>query len=98
MQRFALAAIVALLTFSASGASALIVPEPCSVYEQPGQEDGACPPSCVRCACCARAAETVSPQAEDSPEITVADFQVATFRLASAQPHDILHVPKLRRA
>jgi hypothetical protein len=96
--RFALAVVVALLTFSTSGVSALIVPEPCTAYEQPGQEDGACPPTCVRCACCARAAETVIPQAEDSPEVTVAEIQVATFRLANAQPRDILHVPKAHLA
>ena len=98
MQRFALAIVVALLTFTTSGVSALIVPEPCTAYEQPGQEDGACPPTCVRCACCARAAETVILQAEDSPEVTVAEILVATFRLASAQPRDILHVPKPRLA
>ena len=96
--RFALAVIVALLTFSTSGVSALIVPEPCAADEQPGQEDGACPPTCVRCGCCARAAETVIPQAEDSPEVTVVEIQIATFRLASAQPRDILHVPKPRLA
>ena len=96
--RFALLLIVALLTFSTSGVSALIVAEPCAADEQPGQEDGACPPTCVRCACCARAAETVVPQAEDSLEVAVAEGQVATFRLASAQPRDILHVPKPRLA
>jgi len=96
--RFALAVIVALLTFSTSGVSALIVAEPCTGDEQSGQEDGACPPTCVRCACCARAAETVTPQAEDSPEVTVAEIQIATFRLATAQPRDILHVPRLRLA
>jgi hypothetical protein len=94
--RFALAVVVALLTFSTSGVSALLVPEPCSAFEPPGQEDGACPPTCVRCACCARAAETVIPPLEGSLEITVADVQVATFRLANAQPRDILHVPRLR--
>ena len=98
MVRFALAVIVALLTFSTSGVSALIVAEPCTGDEQSGQEDGACPPTCVRCACCARAAETVTPQAEDSPEVTVAEIQIATFRLATAQPRDILHVPRLRLA
>src|SRR6185503_16135609 len=71
--RFALAVVVALLTFSTSGVSALLVPEPCSAFEPPGQEDGACPPTCVRCACCARAAETVIPPLEGSLEITVAD-------------------------
>lgn len=98
MQRFALAAIVALLTFSASGVSALIVPEPCTIYEQPGQEDGACPPTCVRCLCCARAVEAAIRQTEDSPEVTIAEIQVNTIHLPTVQPRDILHVPKLRLA
>lgn len=96
--RFALAVIIALLTFSASGVSALIVPEPCTGYEQPGHEDGACPPTCVRCGCCARAAETVIAQAEGSPEVAIAEIHVATVRLPHAQPRDILHVPKPRLA
>jgi hypothetical protein len=98
VQRFALAAIVALLTFTASGVSALIVPEPCTAYEQPGQEDGACPPTCVRCGCCARAAETIVPQTEESLDITVAEFHSTTPSLPKTQPRDILHVPKLRFA
>ena len=98
MVRFALAVIVALLTFSTSGVSALFVPEPCTAFELPGQEDGACPPTCVRCGCCARAAETVIPPLEGSLEVAIADVQVATFRLANPQPRDILHVPRLRLA
>lgn len=98
MQRFALAVVVALLTFSASGVSALIVPEPCTGYEQPGQEDGACPPTCVRCGCCARAAEMVVAQTEDSLDITLAESRSSTAPLPETQPRDILHVPKLRLA
>jgi len=98
VHRFALAVIVALLTFTASGVSALIVPEPCTAYEQPGQEDGACPPTCVRCGCCARAAETMVPQVEESLDITVAEFHSTTPPLHKTQPRDILHVPKLRLA
>ena len=98
MQRLALALIVALLTFTASGVSALIVPEPCTAYERPGQEDGACPPTCVRCGCCARAAETMAPQTEESLDTTVAAFQSKTPSLLTTQPRDILHVPKLRPA
>jgi hypothetical protein len=98
VQRVALAIVVALLTFSASGVSALIVPEPCTGYEQPGQEDGACPPTCVRCGCCARAAETAIPQTEDLLDITRAEFQSNTPSLPKTQPRDILHVPKLRLA
>jgi hypothetical protein len=94
VQRFALAVIVALLTFTASGVSALIVPEPCTAYEQPGQEDGACPPTCVRCGCCARAAETVAPPIEDSLDIRLAEFHNYTPSLLKTQPRDILHVPK----
>jgi hypothetical protein len=96
--RFALATIVALLTFSVSGASALIVPEPCTGYELPGQEDGSCPPTCVRCGCCARAAEAMAPQIEDSLDITLAEFATITPLLPTTQPRDILHVPKLRLA
>lgn len=98
MQRLALAFIVALLTFSASGVSALIAPEPCSPYEQAGKEDGACAPTCVRCGCCARAAETMVPQTEESFDVTVTKFQSNTPTLPSTQPRDILHVPKLRLA
>ena len=39
MRRFALAVIVGLLTFSASGVYSLVIAEPCTGYEQPGQED-----------------------------------------------------------
>jgi hypothetical protein len=98
VHQFALAIVVALLTFTASGVSALIVPEPCTAYEQPGQEDGACPPTCVRCGCCARAAEAMVPQTEESLDITVAEFQSNTPSLPTTQPRDILHVPKLRLA
>ena len=96
--RFALLIIVGLLTFSTSGVSALIVPAPCSGYEQPGQEDGACPPTCVRCGCCARAAETMVPQIEDSLDITRAVFQSNTPPLLKTQARDIFHVPKLHLA
>ena len=98
MQRFVLATIVALLTFSASGTLALIVPEPCTGDELPGQEDGACPPTCVRCGCCARAAETVVPQIEDSLHVALAEFESITPSLPATRPSDILHVPKLRLA
>lgn len=96
--RLALATLVALLTISVSGVTALIVPEPCTIYEQPGQEDGACPPTCVRCGCCSRAAETVAMHTEELLDITVAEFQSNTSPLPTTQPRDILHVPKLRRA
>lgn len=98
MQGFVLAIVVGMLTFSVSGVSALIVPEPCTPYEQAGREDGACPPTCVRCGCCTRAAETMALQTEESIDITAVEFHVNTPSLPSTQPRDILHVPKLRLA
>jgi len=56
VRRFALVIIVAALTFSASGVSAFVTAEPCTGYEQSGQEDGRCPPMCVTCGCCVQAA------------------------------------------
>ena len=38
------------------------------------------------------------PQAEESLDITVAEFHSTTPPLHKTQPRDILHVPKLRLA
>ena len=98
MRRFWLGIIVAVLTFSASGVSMLAIAEPCSGYEQAGQEDGACPPTCVTCGCCAQAAEPVMLSVASSPETPV--VQVVSFipPAPQARARKILHVPKLRFA
>ena len=98
VQRFALTIIVALLTFSAAGVSALVIAEPCTTYEQPGRDDGACPPTCVTCGCCAQAAEPVVIFAASSLALAVADISPLIPRLPKTSPRDILHVPKLRLA
>jgi hypothetical protein len=98
MRRFALAIIVALLTFSASGVSALIVAEPCTGYELPGREDGSCPPTCVTCGCCAQAVEPVAIPAESAPEVPNTDVGSPSPGVSKNQSRDILHVPKLRLA
>src|SRR3990172_3460423 len=89
VRRFALAIIVALLTFSASGVSALVMDEPCTGYEQPGREDGVCPPTCVTCGCCAQAAEPVILPVTSSPEARVADVSPLVPRLPRTSPRDI---------
>jgi hypothetical protein len=97
MRRFALAVVVALLTFSASGLSSLVIAEPCTRQEQPGH-DGACPPTCVTCGCCAQAAETVAvvvPVVVDAPLAETPDVLPVVPRTT---PRDILHVPKPRLA
>jgi hypothetical protein len=96
VRRFALAIVVALLTFTASGAYALVIAEPCTGYEQPGQEDGACPPTCVTCGCCAQAAEPAILLVGSSLEAPVTDVSPLIPRVPKANPRDILHVPKLR--
>jgi hypothetical protein len=98
VRRFALAIVVALLTISASGVSSLVIPEPCTGYEQPGREDGACAPSCVTCGCCAQAAEAVLVVETNSPRRSVADSVSALPRLVKTEPRAILHVPKSRLA
>ena len=96
--RFALAIIVALLTFNASGVVSLVRAEPCTVNEPSGRNDTACPPTCVTCGCCARAAESVALVAMSSPDIPLSDILPALPQLSKTDPRDILHVPKLRLA
>lgn len=98
VRRLAFAIIVALLTFTASGAYALVIAEPCTGYEQPGQEDGACPPTCVRCGCCTQAAEPAILTVASSLEVPVTIVSPLIPRVPKASPRDILHVPKPRLA
>jgi hypothetical protein len=98
VRRFVHAIIVALLTFNASGTFALVVVEPCTGYEQPGREDGACPPTCVTCGCCAQAVEPVALQVAVSPDALIAEIHARTPRAPKTRARDILHVPKFRFA
>jgi hypothetical protein len=98
VRRLTLAIIVALLTFNASGVGSLVRAEPCTVDESAGGNDSACPPTCVTCGCCARAAEPVPLVAMSSPDFPVSDTLPTLRQLAKTDPRDILHVPKLRRA
>jgi hypothetical protein len=96
VRRFALAIVVALLTFSASGFSALVIAESCTGYEQPGQEDGACPPTCVTCGCCAQAVEPAILSAVRLPETPAVDVHALFANVPQTRPREILHVPRLR--
>jgi hypothetical protein len=96
--RLALAIVVALLTFSVSGVSALILPEPCTAYAQPGQEDNSCAPTCLTCGCCAQAVEPVAlpvTVASGEPRLESVPFAAHIPRTRS---REILHVPKPRLA
>jgi len=94
VRRFVLAIIVGLLTLSASGVSSLVINEPCTNHESQGRDDGACPPTCVTCGCCAQAAEPVTVVVAMSPEVLVADIVAFLPDIPRTAPRDILHVPK----
>ncbi|HVG56651.1 MAG TPA: hypothetical protein VM846_19580 [Vicinamibacterales bacterium] len=94
MQRFALAVVVALLTFTASGVSSLVVGEPCSAFEQAGREDASCPPTCITCGCCAQAVEPAAMSVAASPNDPIAEIQAPVPRQPKTPARDILHVPK----
>jgi hypothetical protein len=96
VRRLVLAIVVGLLTLSASGVSGLVIDEPCTGYELPGSDDGACPPTCVTCGCCAQAVEPVMLVIATSPDVRVADMASFLPDLPRTTPRDILHVPKLR--
>jgi hypothetical protein len=96
VRRFALAIIVGLLTFSASGVYSFVINEPCTGYELPGSDDGACPPTCVTCGCCAQAVEPVVVVVAVSPDVPIADVPSFLPDLPRIDPRDVLHVPKFR--
>jgi hypothetical protein len=98
VRRFALAIIVALLAFNASGVVSLVRAEPCTANESAGSDDSDCPPTCVTCGCCARPAEPVALTAMSSPEAPVSEILLAPPQLPKTNPRDILHVPKRRLA
>ena len=94
VRRFGLAIIVALLTFSASGISALFVVEPCTGYERPDRDRGACLPTCVTCGCCDQAVEPANVIVVSSLETPVTVINVIVPRAFKTHSRDILHVPK----
>jgi hypothetical protein len=82
------------MVFGVSGVLSFVTTEPCSVLEQPWQDDGACPPTCVTCGCCAQSVEAVSLPITSALEAVIADIHPFIPRLPKTAPHDILHVPK----
>lgn len=94
MRRFALAVIVGLLVFSASGAVTLVVPETCELFERAGEEDRDCAPTCVTCGCCAQSTEPVALVVVDTPDHLVAELTFVLPRFLEAAPNEVLHVPR----
>jgi hypothetical protein len=98
VRRFALAVVVGLLAFSASGVSALAISEPCTGYELPGQDDGNCPPTCVTCGCCAQGVEPSPLPVTEALPLPSSELRFVPVRYLKAPPSDILHVPRFHSA
>lgn len=93
--RVVLAVVLGLLTLSASGAVSLIAGEPCTSYEEAGQTDTSCPPTCVTCGCCAQAAEDVVVVRASSSNPPAAVLAADLPHFPVSEPRPIFHVPKL---
>jgi hypothetical protein len=99
VRRLALAIIVALLAFSASGVLSLVTPEPCTATDACGDDRQGCAPTCATCGCCAQAAQIVTVSIPASPDRLVVTDVVATApQFLDTDPAGILHVPKARRS
>jgi len=90
------AIVVGVLALSASGFSSLVIAEPCTDDELADQreDEGACPPTCVTCGCCAQAAETATFSLASSPGLPTTDVPAGFLSSPTTDPRDILHVPK----
>jgi hypothetical protein len=96
VSRFFLVSIVVALTFSATGVSSLIVPEPCTATKPATSDDRSCPPLCVTCGCCAQAVEPAVLLVSATPEPVTARVTEFVSWIPESEPRRILHVPKAR--
>ena len=94
MRSFLRLLVVGLLMFSASGVSALVVDDACSLFEQSDGGDRDCPPTCVTCGCCGQAAEPGTVIVPMSLRVAAARPSAEPLRFPATEPIDVLHVPK----
>jgi hypothetical protein len=94
VRRLALALLVGMLSFSATGVANVMIGEPCLTFTQSPEDDGNCPPTCVTCGCCAQAAEPTAFIVASSPDTPVPHFDDVLPAFTETDPRDILHVPK----
>jgi hypothetical protein len=94
VRRLALALLVGLLSFNATGVTGLIVGEPCLDFTLSTKDDGTCPPTCVTCGCCAQAAEPTAVVVTSSLDTPVPHFAAVLPPFTETDPRDILHVPR----
>jgi hypothetical protein len=93
VRRLALILLLAFLTCDLSGLDSFLTQERCTAVNDV-LPDNDCPPTCVRCACCAQPVvgstmpllvQVAEPQVLTEPQVV---------HIVAAPPHDILHIPK----
>ena len=85
--------VLGVLAMDATGVEALVLPEPCTSAQQT-QSDGACPPLCARCVCCA---QPIVPEIAVSIVSTLIQqrfIEVCSGSVPQTAPSKIFHVPK----
>ena len=92
--RLALALLVTVLSFSASGLMTVLVDEPCSPTESSSQRDTDCPPTCATCGCCVQPTEVARVMMTFAPESVTTVEPGLVARVPDSEPQDILHVPR----
>jgi hypothetical protein len=91
--RFLFLIVLGVLAMDATGVEALVLPEPCTSAEQT-QSDGACPPLCARCVCCAQPIVPEIAMSIVSTPVQQGVIEVCSGRIPQTVPSKVFHVPK----
>jgi len=94
LRRAVFTILIALLALDASGAAEMLLPEPCAATRTTGCEEN-CPPTCVRCSCCAQPSLQVS-LTDDAPArgLVIDPPPCEPGFAEDGESRDITHVPK----
>jgi hypothetical protein len=82
------------MVLNVGGLPSLFLPEPCGLSDRSNAPDGACPPSCVLCGCCAQPAVPSLFGVQIAADLPARSFPPPVPALVSVDPREILHVPK----
>lgn len=94
MNRLVSVLLVGFLAISTGGLLELAVPEPCSPSESASTpQDGACPPTCLRCHCTVSFEVVLQMDAGSAPAHSP-EWLLPSAVVPTPIPLDILHVPK----
>ena len=94
MRRVSLLLFVFMMSVNFSGIGSLVFPEPCTILEDSQTSDSACPPSCVRCGCCAQPIVASVRLPLTFPVPLTAATVMGPIAPALGDAREILHVPK----